>query len=295
MHWLAAPDKLRTFFSQAWLDFTGRTLGQELENGWTEDVHPDDVRRCFETYSAAFDARRSFQMEYRLRRSDGAYQWVLDNGSPQFRPDGVFAGYCGVCIDASGAKHSHDAEFAAQKLESLGLMTSSIAHDFGNMLSGIIAHAEYMLDCLRPHSPTRKEVQAILSIAMRGSEIVHELMVYNEGHKPALELLDVSSLAQEMLELLKISIPKHAVLETHLGRGLPPVLASATHIRQILMNLIINASEALGDKSGTIEISTSHLEASAGGRASNAKAGAPAADYVRLLVSDTGSGMRPEV
>src|SRR5215469_13954332 len=88
MHWLAGPDKLRTFFNQAWLNFTGRTLDQELENGGT-----------------------------------GPYQWVLDNGSPQFGPDGAFFGYSGVCVDASRVKHSHEAEFAAQKLQSLGLMT----------------------------------------------------------------------------------------------------------------------------------------------------------------------------
>ena len=294
MHWLAGPDKLRTFFNQAWLDFSGRTLEQELENGWTEGVHADDLRRCFETYSAAFDARRSFQIEYRLRRFDGGYQWVLDNGSPQFGPDGAFLGYSGVCVDASSIKQSHEAEFAAQKLQSLGLMTRSIAHDFGNMLSGIVAHAEYMLDNLRPHSPRRKDAQAILGIALRGSEIVHELMIYNEGAKPGLELLDVSALAREMLELLKISIPRQAILETHLKRGLPPVLASATHIRQILINLIINASEAIGDKPGKIEISTSHIASSTEGRNGDGRASVPGGDYVRLLVSDTGSGMKPE-
>jgi len=294
MIWVSGPDKLCTFFNKVWLDFTGRTMKQELGNGWTASVHPDDLDRCLDTYSTAFDARRDFQMEYRVRRRDGEYRWVLDNGVPRFAPDGTFAGYIGSCLDVTENKRTQEAAFARQKLESLGVLTGGIAHDFGNILSGIIAHAELLREDLGADSPAAKEVQSIIDISLRGSEIVHELMIYTGNDKSNLELLDISVLVQEMIELLKISISKHATLETHFGKRLPAVLASATHIRQIVMNLIINAAEAIGEKAGRIEITTSHLtseQASAFSSLSNR----PEGGYVRLEVSDTGNGMTPEV
>ncbi len=294
MIWVSGPDKLCTFFNKVWLDFTGRTMEQELGSGWTASVHPDDLDRCLDTYSTAFDARGDFQMEYRVRRRDGEFCWILDNGVPRFAPDGAFAGYIGSCIDITENKRTQEAAFSRQKLESLGVLTGGIAHDFGNILSGIIAHAELLREDLAADSPAAKEVQYIIDIGLRGSEIVHELMIYTGNDKSNLELLDISVLVQEMIELLKISISKHATLETHFGKRLPPVLASATHIRQIVMNLIINAAEAIGEKAGRIEIATSHLnleQASAFDGLSNLHEGG----YVRLEVSDTGNGMTPEV
>ncbi len=97
--WLAGPDKLCTFFNQAWLDFTGRALGEELGDGWTAGVHPDDLDRCLKTYLAAFDARQAFEMKYRLRHADGEYRWIVDSGTPRYGPDGVFRGYFGHCLD----------------------------------------------------------------------------------------------------------------------------------------------------------------------------------------------------
>ena len=103
MIWVSGPDKLCSFFNKGWLTFTGRTMEQELGNGWAAGVHPEDLDRCFATYSSSFDARRSFQMEYRLRRADGEYRWVLDNGKALYR-GGEFTGYIGSCIDVTEQK-----------------------------------------------------------------------------------------------------------------------------------------------------------------------------------------------
>src|SRR5262249_38573143 len=93
MIWTAGRDRLRTFFNKGWIPFTGRTMDQELGDGWAESVHADDLDRCLATYLSSFAARCSFQMEYRLRRADGEYRWVLDNGVPRFETRGGFAGY----------------------------------------------------------------------------------------------------------------------------------------------------------------------------------------------------------
>ena len=98
MIWISGTDKLCTFFNQGWLDFTGRLMEQEIGNGWSAGVHPDDLKRCLEIYSQAFDARKDFKMEFRLRRFDGEFRWIVDYGVPRFEPRGSFVGYIGTSI-----------------------------------------------------------------------------------------------------------------------------------------------------------------------------------------------------
>src|ERR1044071_3536947 len=98
MIWVSGTDKLCTFFNQTWLTFTGRSMEQEYGDGWSKGVHPDDLEQSLGIYTSAFNAHRNFQMEYRLRRADGEYRWVLDSGIPRFAPSGAFAGYIGSAI-----------------------------------------------------------------------------------------------------------------------------------------------------------------------------------------------------
>ncbi|CAK0778153.1 hypothetical protein CCP4SC76_6570008 [Gammaproteobacteria bacterium] len=102
--WRAGLDKLCYWFNQVWLDFTGRSLAEEMGNGWAEGVHPDDFQACLDHYVRHFDAHQPFRMEYRLRRHDGEYRWILDNGVPLFDAKDQFIGFIGSCIDITDRK-----------------------------------------------------------------------------------------------------------------------------------------------------------------------------------------------
>jgi two-component system, LuxR family, sensor kinase FixL len=147
--WMAGPDKLCTFFNKGWLDFTGRTIEQELGNGWAEGIHSDDLERCLETYGSSFDAWQPFTMEYRLRRNDGEYRWVLDSGTAHFANDGAFLGYIGSCIDITEQKRAEEkfrivldaAPNAMIMADSAGVISfanASAATVFGYSLSELI-------------------------------------------------------------------------------------------------------------------------------------------------------------
>jgi two-component system cell cycle sensor histidine kinase/response regulator CckA len=284
MIWVSGPDKLCTFFNKAWLVFTGRTLEQEAGNGWADGVHPDDLDRCFAIYSSSFDARQAFQMEYRLRRADGVYRWVLDHGAPLFESGQVFRGYIGSCVDITDVKRMQEEAMARQKLESLGVLAGGIAHDFNNLLGSILSEAELALSDTTPNVSPERELRNIRALAVRGSEIARELLTFAGNERENIEPVNLSALVGEMLELLRISISKHATLKVELGEDLPAVRASAAQIRRVVMNLITNASEAIGDQGGVITVTASIARAQPSGL-----------DYVGLEISDTGCGMTEEL
>ena len=107
--WMSGPDRRCTWFNQRWLDFVGRAIEQELGDGWCDNLHPADFDRVLDTYHAAFDARRPYEMEFRLQRDDGAWRWLLERGTPNFGPGGEFEGYIGTCIDITEHRETVEA------------------------------------------------------------------------------------------------------------------------------------------------------------------------------------------
>ncbi len=128
--WRAGTDAMCNYFNQAWLDFTGRALAQELGNGWTVSVHPDDLDACMDTYLNAFNDRHPFIMEYRLRYHDGSYHWLADHGKPFFDQHGTFAGYIGSCYDIQQIKTAEERlEFLVNHDSLTGLPNRMLLHD----------------------------------------------------------------------------------------------------------------------------------------------------------------------
>jgi two-component system, LuxR family, sensor kinase FixL len=123
--WMSGVDKLYTFFNKAWLDFTGRTMEQELGNGWSKGVHVEDLEKFLETYGQAFDAREPFVLQYRLRRHDGEYRSLTDNGVPRYNEHGRFLGYIGGCVDVTDLLQK---EKALREIEERVTLVAQAAH-----------------------------------------------------------------------------------------------------------------------------------------------------------------------
>lgn len=113
--WMSDTSKRCTWFNETWLSYTGRSMEQELGDGWSEGVHPDDLKRCLDVYTSAFDARKDFQLEYRLRRHDGSYGWIYGVGIPRFADDQSFEGYIGYCLDITDRIRTADAMKASER------------------------------------------------------------------------------------------------------------------------------------------------------------------------------------
>jgi PAS domain S-box-containing protein len=285
----SGPDGKATFFNRVWLDFTGRKLEQELGSGWIEDVHPGDRDRMVE-YFSSLEPRENCELEYRLRRADGEYRDILCTGVPRFGQSHSFKGYIASCIDLTEIKRTEEEARARHNLESLGVLAGGIAHDFNNLLGGALAYVELAEAQVEQGVSPKEELQQIRVVAVRGSEIVRQLMIFAGKESATLEQVDVSSVVEEMLELLKVSISKHVVLKTALGKGLPAVNGNAAQIRQVMMSLITNASEAIGERDGVVRVITERATASNLRGAENLQKGA----HVRIEVSDTGSGIALE-
>jgi PAS domain S-box-containing protein len=179
----------------------------------------------------------------------------------------------------------------AQKLESIGMLAGGIAHDFNNLLVGILGNTSLLLTELPPSSQLHERVLRIETAAARAAELTQQMLAYAGKGRFVVEPIDLNTLIAEMPQLLSASISKNATLQHQLTPKLPIIEGDVTQLRQLIMNLIINASEAIGDQPGTISISTSLRHIELADQATEHDADLPVGDYVVLDVADTGCGM----
>ena len=254
--WISGTDKLCTWFNKPWLEFVGRTLEQELGNGWAENVHPDDLTRCVATYRSSFDARRPFTMEYRLRRADGEFRWVLDHGIPRYEDRGEFVGYVGSCMDISDQKGIEDTLREADRRKDEFLAT--LAHELRNPLAPV----RNAIEILRLRGPQTPELELARDVIDRQMRLMKRLID---------DLMDVSRITRNRMELRRERVLLSDVLETAIETSRNAIEAGAltfdvalpdealalegdpARLAQVFANLLSNAAK-FSERGGRIAL-----------------------------------------
>jgi PAS domain S-box-containing protein len=275
--WMSGTDKLCNFFNQRWLDFTGRSMEEELGEGWASGVHPDDLERCLRIYSAAFDARLEFEMEYRLRRFDGQHRWVVDKGIPRFEASGGFMGYIGSCIDIT------DRKLAEEVLHNVaGLMIaaheeerSSIARELHDNLSQRMALLQIQLEQFQRNVPglssnALHQLRTMAEVASDVSSDIHDL-----SHQLHPSKLDTLGLVASLNGLCREFSDRHRLQVQFVYHGIRSRIAKdiTLCIFRIAQEALSNVVKHSGSVKARVELSDND-------------------DQIDLCVSDSGVGFQ---
>jgi PAS domain S-box-containing protein len=293
MIWRAGMDARCDFFNASWVAFTGRSIPEKPDDGWAEGAHPDDLERCLLTYRAAFAERTPFQMEYRLRRLDGDYRWLIVTGVPRFGPGGDFAGYIGSCLDITDRKQA-ELELQVQRQQlahltrvaAIGEMSAALAHELNQPLAGILANAQAAKRWLARVQPDLDEVREvrecladIVSDNKRASEVIGRVRHLLTKTDVVTGPVALNSLAANTIRLVANNALLHSVTVDFLPAPEQPVVHGDTvQIQQVILNLLTNAIIAAANGGGskrTVTVWTS----------------AATAPYVELGVHDSGKGI----
>ena len=279
---------------------------QELPTGfrgWEQRVHPDDVARARHVLTETLSGTQAvFDLECRVQHKDGHFFPVLCRGFIQRNANGEPVRMSGTCSDLTERTRVEIERKLfernlqeTQKLESLGVLAGGIAHDFNNLLTGVLGNASLAAMDTPPESHLHEYLTDIQEAAKRASDLCRQMLAYSGRGRFVVSRVALGALVRDTTQLLQFSISKNATLRFQLTEGLPLVEIDATQVQQVIMNLVINASEALGDVDGTIAISTERrrLDAEALKTLHLADELEPG-DFVCLTVADTGAGMSPE-
>jgi PAS domain S-box-containing protein len=292
--WMSGVDKLHTFFNQAWLDFSGRTLEAELGSGWTAGLHRDDFERYFEVYGRRFNAREEFSIEFRLLRHDGKYCWLLARGVPRFAADGAFLGYIGSAIDITQRKEA-ESVFRRQRAElahmtrvsTMGELAASLAHELNQPLTAILSNAQAAQRLMATHPVDLEEVRAILADIVhddsRAGEVIHRVRTLVRKQPREFAALDLASTISDVVALLHSDAILHDVrVALESAQNLPQIRGDRVEMEQVLLNLLLNAFDAMKDSPRCEREVVVRTEAMG-------------SDAVRVGVRDRGTGLSDDV
>jgi PAS domain S-box-containing protein len=313
MIWVSNTEKECIWFNRPWLNFTGRDIQQELGDGWSEGVHPEDFDRCLKTYVSHFDARQEFRMEYRLRRHDLTYRWIDDIGIPRYARDGSFLGYIGSCTDVHEyretqnelrrrlleidqlTRRAHAAEVQNTKRAAelaymnrfnvAGELTATIAHELNQPLAAILTNTETAKILLESAAPNLKELGEILTDIQRDDQRASDVIRRVRGllMKAPFELKDndLNEIARDTVEILsRLAVSREIDLGNETVLDELRVKCDRIQIQQVIINLILNAMDAISAVPGAtrkIAVTTTRV-----------------GNFAEFAVSDTGPGISPD-
>jgi PAS domain S-box-containing protein len=271
---------------------------------WLSIIHGDDRTRVAAAFQAVVEGRAAvFDVEYRIVRPDGGQRWIHDSGAAIHDDRGQSTRLTGIARDITVRKHAEDEKqsfqrqlLETQKLESLGVLAGGIAHDFNNLLAGILGNVNLAQLDPAAEGTIRAQLEQIETISIRAGELCKQMLAYAGKGRFVISLINLNALIEEISDLVNISISKKVSLQLHLTDRLPAVRGDASQLRQVLLNLVINASEAFGERVGSVRISTGQIVFSTDDLALFHFGGdLSPGPYVFLEVADNGPGMAPDV
>jgi PAS domain S-box-containing protein len=298
----------RVMRSPRWAGMLGYTL-EEIGRGrgsFLDRIHPDDLPLIVADEKLLETGKDQYAHEFRMRAKSGEWKWILDRGKVVSRDPatGKPLRIAGTHTDITARKQAEEAADKleqkmqeTQKLESLGVLAGGIAHDFNNLLSVVLGNASLARLEAAETPANAARLDSIITAANRAAELCRQLLAYAGKGSYSIVRLNLNELITETTRLLELSISKQAKLEYALAPALPTIEADASQLRQIVMNLVINASDALGEHTaGVIRLMTSvvHLPLRTADSPGPEAELAPG-PYVCMEISDTGCGMTPEV
>ena len=265
-------------------------------------IHPDDRDKVNAAYTGSLESKTPYMIEHRLKMKDGRLKYVLEQCETTFDDKGAPLVSTGTVLDITQLraaeleqKELEKKMRQSQKLESLGVLAGGIAHDFNNLLTSIIGNADIALADMPAYSPEADTVRQIKETAKRAASLTRQMLAYSGRGRYIVESVDISRLVSEISGLIAISISKKANMHYDLAPNLPHVNADMAQLQQVIMNLIINASEALAGETGDISVKTGLVTCESEYLQSLIiENELPPGDYVFIEVSDTGAGIEKD-
>ncbi len=301
--WIHAiqPERME-YVSPAFEEVWGQPVDVLYEDPtrWSASILPEDLPAVEASWTEALAGRSErVRFAYRIRRPDGQLRWIEDEGSAIRDDDGRVLRMVGLAKDVTERKEAEQARAElqdrmrfAQKMESLGVLAGGVAHDFNNLLMGVLANADLAAMHLPPGSPARESLDDIQLAARRAADLARQMLAYGGRGRFTMEPVDLAGLVRGFAHLLESMVPRKGSLRYDLADDLPPVQGDATQLRQVVMNLVTNAADAMGEAPGSITVSVGVQDTApdAGGGPGSGPA-PPSGRACYVEVADTGPGM----
>lgn len=291
--WVLSADGRFEYLNRRLLELTGLPVEEAYDPQiWQRLVHPDDEAQREAVLAEFLRTGEPFGLEFRVRGADGNYRWKAGRGVAVRDENGRITRYFGTITDIHDQRVAQEALRQAQKLESVGLLAGGIAHDFNNLLTGIIGNASMVKDLLPYRSPAAEMVQRIIQSGEQAAHLTRQLLAYAGKGRFIVQPVNLSELVGEAAPLIQSSISKAITVHFQLKPDIPAIETDPAQMKQVFMNLAINAAEAIGEGPGMVSVSTGDLTVSVAA-IPDALDGSEVAPghYVFLDVRDTGAGM----
>jgi signal transduction histidine kinase/ActR/RegA family two-component response regulator len=289
--WIATATQGVIFANQSFVEYTGHspTYGSTVES----IVHENDRARLAGTWRDGVGRGTSFEAEIRIKRfRDGAHRWHLLRMVPLLERQEQTGEWLGTLTDVEEQKRNEEIIRQKQKLEGLGLLAGGIAHDFNNLLVGIMGGASYSLETVSKDHPAREMLETILRASERAADLVRQLLAYAGKGTAPVESVNLAQLVRDTTTLLRATIPRPVQLMVEIDEKLPMLRTNSAQMQQLIVNLIVNAAEAIGESSGvvTVQATLRNIDVYPSARNVLGSELAPGA-YAQIEVTDTGCGM----